>query len=78
VVTDRPEAEADLVIVREASLLACHPLGRTMPARIGQIPVPLGAVLGIAPINQATTASMASSAAFALERSTRRDLTRND
>ena len=51
VVTDRAQAEADLLIVRKATLFVGHALGLGIPARIGKIPLALGAVLRIASID---------------------------
>ena len=51
VVADRAQAEADLVIVRKATLFVGHALGLGIPARIGKIPLALGAVLSIPPID---------------------------
>jgi hypothetical protein len=52
IVADRAQAEADLIIVRKAPLIGGRPLRLLgIPARIGQIPFVLGAVLWIRPID---------------------------
>jgi hypothetical protein len=51
VVADRAQAEADLVIVRKAPPTVGIVLGLGISARIGKIPVALGAVLSIPPVD---------------------------
>jgi hypothetical protein len=51
VVADRAQAEADLVIVREATATVSIRLSLGIPAQIGKIPLALGAMLSIPPVD---------------------------